>query len=80
MGILEFAEDREIICKDEDLDLVRGRLSLISHSAFWKASVSALKLVEYFPVGMVMRASPSLHLMCTQPPPSRVASDAEPSV
>ena len=60
------------------LGLVQGRLSLISIAAFWRASASALKLVEYFPVAMVMRASPSLYLMYTPPPLSRVASAAEP--
>ena len=55
------------------LGLVRGRLFLISVAAFLRASASALKLVEYFPVAMEICAISS-------PPPSRVASAAEPSV
>ena len=63
------------------LGLVRGRLSVISFAAFMRASVFALKLVEYFPVATVMCAFPSLYLMYTpHPPPSRMASAADPSV
>ena len=62
------------------LGLVRGRLFLISIAAFLRASASALKLVEYFPVAMVICATPSLYLMYTPPPPSRMASAAVPSV
>ena len=36
------------------LGLVRGRLFVISIAAFLRASASALKLVEYFPVAMVI--------------------------
>ena len=42
------------------LGLVLVKLSLISVAAFWRASASALKLVEYFPVAMVICAFPSL--------------------
>ena len=62
------------------LGLVRGRLFRISIAALLRASASALKLVEYFLVAMVICAIPSLYLMYTPPPPSRVASAAEPSV
>ena len=62
------------------LGLVRGRLSLISVAALLRASASALKVVEYLPVAMVMCAFSLLYLMYTQPPTSRVASAAEPSV
>ena len=62
------------------LGLVRGRLFLISIAIFLRASASALKLVEYFSVAMVICVIPSLYLMYTPPPPSRVASAAEPSV
>ena len=47
------------------LGLVQGRMYLISTAAFLRASASAFKLVEYFPVAMVMCAFPSLHLMYT---------------
>ena len=60
--------------------LVWGRLSLISTAASLKASASALKLVEYFPVAMVVCAFPPLYLMFTPPSPSRVTPVAEPSV
>ena len=62
------------------LGLVRGRLFRISVEALFRASASALKLVEYFPVAMVICAIPSLYLMYTPPHPSLVASAAEPSV
>ena len=62
------------------LGLVRGRLFRISIAALLRASASALKLVEYFPVAMVTSVIPSLYLMYSPPPPSRVASAAEPSV
>ena len=61
-------------------DLVRGSLPLISIVAFLRASGSAVKLVEYYPVATVICDFPSLYLMYTQPPSSRVASAAEPSV
>ena len=61
------------------LGLVQDRLFLISVAAFLRASASALKLVEYFPVAMEICAVPSLYLMYTPPPPFRVASAAEPS-
>ena len=62
------------------LGLVRGRLFRISIAALLRASASVLKLVEYFPVAMVICAIPPLYLTCTPPPPSRVACTAEPSV
>ena len=62
------------------LDLVRGRLFRISIAALLRASASALKLVEYFPVAMVICAISSFYLMYTPPPLSRVASAAVPSV
>ena len=61
------------------LGMVWGRLSLIPTMAFLRASASALMLVEHFPVAMVVCVFPSLYLMYTPPPPSRVASAAEPS-
>ena len=62
------------------LGFVQGRLFRISIAALLRASVSALKLVECFPVAMVICAIPSLYLMHAPPPPSRVASVAEPPV
>ena len=56
------------------LGLVRGKLLRISIAALLRASACALKLVEYFPVAMVICAIPSLYLMYKPPPPSRVAS------
>ena len=38
------------------MGLIRGRLPLISVAAFLRASASALKLVEYVPVAMVICA------------------------
>ena len=48
------------------MGLVLGRLSLISIAAFSRASASALKLVEYFPVAVMTCVSPSLY--CMYPP------------
>ena len=80
MGILEFAEDRESICEDDHIGLGSRHIVSYLNCSFLRASASALKLVEYFPVAMVIFAIPSLYLMYTPPPPSRVASAAEPSV
>ena len=60
------------------LGLVRGRLFHISVAALLRASASALKLVEYFPVAMLICTIPSLYLMYMHPPPSQVAPAAEP--
>ena len=62
------------------LGLVRRRLFLFSVADFLRASASAFKLMEYVPVAKVICAIPSLYQMYTPPPPSRVASAAEPSV
>ena len=52
---------------------------LISVAAAFKASASALKFVEYFPVGNERLDSSPLYLMYT-PPPSLAAAVAGPSV
>ena len=70
MGVLEFAEDRESICEDDHIGLgsrqivsyLNCSLFLISIAAFLRASASALKFVEYFPVAMVICAIvPDVH-------------------
>ena len=38
-------------------DLVQGTLFLISIAAFWRASASTLKLVEYFPIAVTLALS-----------------------